>query len=447
MGDVFSQVKKTKFIMPKKGDMILGSGKYYSMDCYKTQRNNNVLIVGASGAGKTRSIITPNILQAQGSYIISDPKGNLHDKYGEYLKRKGYDVKKLDFIHPGESDEYNFFDYIRSENDIVKVARMIVYADGGIGPNNDPFWDEATTLFLSSIIAYLHEFRPRCEQNISSISKLAVASNVDENNTELTTVMDRLVKEVEKRNPKSFALKQYSKFRVAAGRTLKSILISCDAKLATIDTPDVEKMMGGGKYEWDDDDSIAKDNIIDFAKVGTRKTAIFVEVSDSDRSMDPLVNVFFTQAMNELCTYADDKCNDSRLPVPVRFIMDDFATNVSIEEFPRMISSIRSRGISTMLSIQSEAQLTNRYGDDGRTIIANCDNYVYLGGNDVDTAYNVARRANIPENRVLNMPVGMNIIFRRGEEPAVSYNFELEEFERIKTSGKRIIITDELKLA
>jgi type IV secretion system protein VirD4 len=214
-------------------------------------------------------------------------------------------------------------------------------------------------------------------------------------------------------NPDSYAVKTYKKFRVAASRTLRSILITVNAKLGVYDTPELEHML-------EEDD-------VNISGIGRRKTALFVVVSDTDRSMDGLVNLFFTQAMNELCRYADTKCADYRLPVPVRFIMDDFATNCKIDEFPRMIASIRSREISTTLIIQAESQLSKCYGDDGRTIIGNCDTYVYLGGNDVETAKAVAERCDMPVKKILNMPVGTNWIFRRGEEPRNGVNFKLDE--------------------
>jgi len=176
--------------------------------------------------------------------------------------------------------------------------------------------------------------------------------------------------------------------------------------------------------------------------IGRQKTAIFVSVSDTDRSMDDMVSIFFTQAMNELCQYADYYCKDNRLPVPVRFIMDDFATNCIITDFPRMISSIRSRGISTMLMIQSEAQLFHTYGDDGRTIIGNCDTYVYLGGNDVDTAEQVARRCDVSLQKILEMPVGSNWIFRRGQKAVCGRNFELEPFAEEKMKLMEVCNTE-----
>jgi type IV secretion system protein VirD4 len=188
--------------------------------------------------------------------------------------------------------------------------------------------------------------------------------------------------------------------------------------LGRFDTPELNEMT-------------ATDDLC-ISSIGKQKTALFVVVSDTDRSLDGLVNVFFTQAMNELCRVADRECEDNCLPVPVRFILDDFATNCKIEEFPRMIASIRSRGISTMLMIQAESQLTESFGGDGKTIIGNCDTYVYLGGNDVDTAKAVAERCDVPVKKVLNMPVQTNWIFRRGQAPINARNFNLDELLKEK---------------
>ncbi len=221
-----------------------------------------------------------------------------------------------------------------------------------------------------------------------------------------------------KKHPGSYTEKTYKRFRSAADKTLRSILISVHAHLSTMAAPEINEL--------------TKDDDIDIASIGREKTALFVVVSDTDRSLDSLVNLFFTQAINELCYYADKKCSDYRLPVPVRFILDDFATNCHITDFPRMISSIRSRGISAMLMVQAESQLMQGYGDDGRTIIGNCDTYVYLGGNDVDTAQNVARRCDVPVKKILNMPVGTNWIFRRGEDPYNGKNFDIDSLLREK---------------
>ena len=410
--------------MNNSGKMILAEGQEYSLDCYKTQLNNNVLVVGTSGAGKTRSIVTPNLLEATGSYVVSDPKGNLYNKYKNYLEGKGYEVKKLDFTDPLNSDKYNFFHYIETTQDIVSVAHMLVYGEKSLGKGSyDPFWDEASQLLLQALIAYLKEGFKEDEQNLHNVLRLVNLCNSSGDLECATTTMDRMMEDHRRKYEDSFAVNNYDKFRVAASRTLRSILISVNTKLGLWDTPEVKEMTSG-------DD-------MDLTSIGKKKTAIFVIVSDTDRAMDQLANIFFTQAMNQLCRYADKHCEDNRLPIPVRFILDDFATNCKIAEFPRMIASIRSRGISTMLMIQAESQLTKGYGDDDTTIIGNCDTYVYLGGNDVKTAEAVAERCDLPLKRILNMPVGTNWIFRRGQEPVNATNFNLDKYLAERLEGAR----------
>ena len=402
--------------------LILGQNQFYSLNCYETQLNNNVLVVGTSGSGKTRSIVTPNLLQATGSYVVSDPKGNLYRKYKAYLKKQGYIVKKLDFTDPEHSAHYNFFHYIHSTQDIVKIAHMLIYQrkEGG---HSDPFWDEAGQLLLQAIIAYLREEWGPGEQNLHRMMEIISLCQAEGDLDNHKTILDRLMEEVGKQNKDSYAFSTYTKFRVAASKTLRSILITVNSRLGAFDTPELNTMT-------------ATDDIR-IAALGQKKTALFVVVSDTDRSLDGLANIFFTQAMNELCRYADKHCKDNCLPVPVRFILDDVATNCKIDEFPRMSSSIRSRGISTMLMIQAESQLTEQYGYDGKTIIGNCDTYVYLGSNDVDTAKAVAERCDVSVKKVLNMPVGTNWLFRRGQAPVHGRNFVLEPFLSEKNLIKR----------
>lgn len=411
-----------------KNMMILGQNQYYSLDCYKTQLNNNVLVVGTSGAGKTRSIVTPNLLQATGSYVVSDPKGTLYTKYKSRLENEGYVVKKLDFTEPENSANYNFFKYIRNTQDIVKISHMLIYQKKS-GGHMDPFWDEAAQLLIQAMIAYLREATPVKDHNLASIQRLVSMCQLEGDMDFGKTPLDEMIMSHGKKNPESYALSAYTKFRVAASKTLRSILITVNARLGSYDTPELGMMM--------------KKDDIDITSIGQRKTALFVVVSDTDRSLDGLVNIFFSQAMNELCRYADKECEDGRLPIPVRFILDDFATNCKIEEFPRMVASIRSRGISTMLLIQSEAQLKEGYGADDKTIIGNCDTYVYLGGNDVDTAKSVAERCDVPLRKILNMPVGTNWIFRRGQEPVNGKNFDLEEMlskeDSMKDKAKEMV--------
>ena len=400
-----------------KNTMILAENEFYSLDCMKTQLNNNVLVVGTSGAGKTRSIVTPNILQATGSYIVSDPKGSLYERYKPYLEKQGYKVKKLDFTDPEESAHYNFFKYIRSTQDIVKVAHMLIYQDNG-SFHSDPFWDQAAQLLVQAVIAYLKEAWGDEEQNLSRLCQLVENAQTEGDMENCKSVLDRLFIDHAVSHSDSYAVKTYNRFRVAADRTLRSILITVNSKLALYDTPEIAKMM--------------KIDDIDIPSIGKEKTALFVVVSDTDRSMDGLANIFFTQAMNELCNYADKHCKNNTLPIPVRFILDDFATNCKIAEFPRMIASIRSRGVSTMLMIQAESQLTEGFGHDGRTIIGNCDTYVYLGGNDVETAKAVAERCDVPVKKILNMPVGTNWIFRRGQAPKFGNNFDIDAMLKAK---------------
>ncbi len=397
--------------------LILAQDQYYSLDSFNTKLNNNVLVVGTSGAGKTRSLVEPNILQATGSYVVSDPKGNLYGKYRRYLEKKGYRVLKLDFTDPQNSEHYNFFKYIHSTQDIVKVAHMMIYQEKE-GGHVDPFWDQASQLLLQACIAYVVETMPYFRRTFELVMKLVSACRIDEDNSEAETPLDVLMKELDRKHKDSYAAKTYKKFRIAAGKTLKSILISINARLGLYDTPEINELLGS--------------DTINIASVGDRKTALFVVVSDTDRSMDGLVNIFFSQMMNELCHHADKECKNNMLPVPTRFILDDFATNVKINEFPRMIASIRSRGISTMLMIQAESQLTEAYENDGKTIIGNCDTYIYMGGNDVDTAKAVAERCDIPVKKILNMPVGTNWIFRRGQAPINAMNIDLDSYKKTK---------------
>ena len=380
--------------------LILGQDHYYDMDCYKTKVNNNVLVVGTAGSGKTRSLVTPNILQATGSYIISDPKGQLYRDYAKYLENKGYTIKLLDFVELERSTNYNFLHYVETDRDIIKAAHMLnnVVARG----TKDPFWDDASEMLLTALIAYLVKYRPREERTLEKIMVLSRAAEIDEDNSSLKSPLDRLFDEVGERDPKGLAYRQYQKFRIGAGKTLKSVLISMNTRFKCFDFKELNKMMAVDK--------------MDIASIGAQKTAVFVIVSDMERSMDALANLFYSQALEVLCKYADREWG-GRLPCDVRFILDDFATNCVIDDFPKKISAFRSRGISTMIMLQAEPQLEACYPREGNVIIGNCDNYIYLGGNDLTTAESIGRRCNVPTYEILNMPVGKCWIIRRGQAP------------------------------
>ncbi len=381
------------------GRLKIAEGCSYSLNDLETRLNNNVLVVGGSGTGKTRTIVTPNLHEAVGSYVISDPKGDLYKKYAGYLREKGYQTELVDFAHPEQSAHYNPLHNVRTTQDILKIASVLVNAKISVGV--DPYWDSMTIILLSAIIAYMLEtgYQP-C--NFSSVLKLVREGERMNDDCKSSKLADRF-NALKKQNPDSWACAQFENVNQTPYKTYDTIRSTLAAKFASFDTQELQSMM--------------EENDIDFAAIGQEKTAVFVTVSDTDRSMDSLVNMFFTQTMQALCDYADNACPNNRLPVPVRFILDDFATNCRIEEFPRMISSIRSRGISVMLMIQAESQLRQGYGHDGKTIISNCDTYVYLGGNDVETAQAVSVRCDKSLKQVLYMPVGSCWVFRRGSQP------------------------------
>ena len=387
-----------------------------------TQLNNNVVVIGASGAGKTRSIVIPNLLQAAGSYVVSDPKGNLARDIGPWLEASGYRVVCIDFIHPDRSLHYNPLQWINSTDDVLKVAHMFVNSSyrNGYGRNCDPFWDEATTMLLTAVIGYMYETCTPEERTFDLLRKLIKEfqrTGKTETSTEslLKIRFDRHRAALEKKGYYSWAAERFDEVNSSPSKTHMTIQITTHAKLATLDTVELRQMFSG--------------NDIDPSELARQKTALFVQVSDTDRSKDTLVNIFYTQLMNALCEYADTKCEDSRLPVPVSFILDDFATNARIDKFENMIANIRSRGISAMLMIQSEAQLREGYGDSAATIMDNCSSIVYMGGNNTETAGNMSIRADKSRNTMLNMPVGKSWIFRRWQEPVLCENFPLEEYK------------------
>lgn len=403
------------------GSLLIAEGCAYSLDDLETRLNNNVMVVGGSGCGKTRNIVTPNIAQCVGSYVISDPKGDLYTKYRSFLKRKGYTVRVVNFAHPELSDGYNPLHYIRSTQDIVKFAALLVNDKRSEQSTADPFWDLISTTLLTAVIGYLRENGDPC--TFANILKL-VRNGVRPNEDNKTSVLSTLFDEHQKLHPDSWACAQFKGVNSAPGVTYNCVLTSLCAKFARLDSKELQKMMSGKRF--------------DFASIATHKTAVFVIVSDTDRTMDMLANIFFTQAINALCEFADRSCPDCRLTVPVRFILDDFATNCRIEEFPRIISSIRSRGISVMLMIQSEAQLWQGYSRDAPTIISNCDTYAYIGGNDVSTAESVSLRCDRPLSEILYMPVGDCVVFRRGSKPVHTKLLNGGEFiRRMETAPHR----------
>lgn len=395
------------------GSMILPDGKYYSLNDRETRLNNNVLVVGTTGAAKTRTVITPNLLECIGSYVVTDPKGNLYRQWGGYMKAHGYRVVRLSFIHPEKSVHYNPLKYVRTTQQIQQLSSILVRSGGSYSA--DPFWDDSSLMLINSLISYIKETMDEGSDghnfhNILEMLRAAGREDTSGKDSTLSFMMDELYKT----NPDSWAYKQFQNVNQAPERTFNTIVVTSIAKFCSIDTEELAKMM------WDDE--------IDLPSIGRQKTAVFVEVSDSDRSMDMLINMFFTQTMNQLCTYADEACENSQLPVPVRFFMDDFATNCRIDNFENMISNIRSRKISVILILQSLSQLDKSYGQSAHTIIDDCDTLIYMGGNDPETAHSIAVRCNKTTQTILHMPLCSSWIFRRGEKPFMCKNLELDDY-------------------
>ena len=385
---------------------ILPNGEMFDLDSITTKRNNNITVFGASGAGKTRSFVIPNILSAVGSYIVADPKGNLYTQYADIMKKNGYKVVHIDLIHPETSDKYNPLYYVRSSDDACKLATQIVKLGYGISNGKgDPFWEMTAELLLKALIGLVMEECPEIEYSIHGISEILTKITFESEDSypldssdlnDIFTSHARLYSLVQ--NKHSWAYNQYLKFKGTPPRTLACILITIQAMLGPFASKGLQSITSGL-------------NTVDFKAIGQEKTIVFLGISDTDRSKDLLANIFYSQAMNELCTFADEECKDNRLPVPVRFILDDFGTNARIHGFENMISNIRSRDISAALILQSEAQLKQWYGASSHTILDNCDTIVYMGGNDVETARMISERCNQPLQKVLNMPIGITLLW------------------------------------
>ena len=521
----------------------------YDLDSYRTQCNRNFLIVGGSGTGKTRSQVTINLLACNGSYVVSDPKGNLYSKYHKAMESEGYKTYLVDFINPARGEGYNFFQDLCTEDDFLRVADTIVRIHSNKGSTDSAFWDATETFTIAGILALIKDLqnimesvpdeipdvceisdrrfsyvdivakrflrqgdlryqrtiggmtrllddmsteffidpvvRQDCiehymQQYLNTLSSAAIGNHgmrdllslihsaKEQNYPNLTTLIHglndiftataqagayssdaqsrnaanaflryaingavNLLRDIERHDmfthfallkalrPNSFGARQIDRvMNLSAEKTASNIIISTHAALARYDSSAINSMM-----------ERAEKHAFDFTRTGREKTAVFVCVSDTDRKMDGFANIFYTLFLQKLCTYADTACGQNcSLPVPVTFIFDDFGTNVKISEFPRQISSFRSRNIGVMLLIQAESQLEQYYGYDAKTIIANCDTYIYLGGSDLMNARSISERTDRPVQDILYMPVGSNIIFRRGEQPQFGRNIDHDRF-------------------
>ena len=337
----------------------------------KYARNKNVLVIGGSGSGKTRFFVKPNLMQMHSSYVVTDPKGTLVLECGKMLEKNGYEIKILNTINFKKSMKYNPFAYIRSEKDILKLVQTIIANTKGEGEKStEDFWVKAEKLYYTALIGYIYYEAPKEEQNFSTLLAMIDASEVREEDENFKNAVDYMFEVLEKEKPDHFAVKQYKKYKLAAGKTAKSILISCGARLAPFDIEELRGLMSEDELELD--------------KIGDRKTALFVIISDTDDTFNFVVSIMYSQLFNLLCDKADDEYG-GRLPVHVRCLLDEFSNIGQIPKFEKLIATIRSREISACIILQAQSQLKAIYKDNADTIVGNCDSTLFLGGKERTT--------------------------------------------------------------
>ena len=337
----------------------------------KYARNKNVLVIGGSGSGKTRFYVKPNLMQMHSSYCVTDPKGTIVLECGKMLKDNGYEIRILNTINFKKSMKYNPFAYLHSEKDILKLVQTIIANTKGDGEKSgDDFWVKAEKLYYTALIGYIWYEAPKEEKNFATLLDMIDASEVREEDESYMNPIDRLFEALEKRNPTHFAVKQYKKYKLAAGKTAKSILISCGARLAPFDIQELRDLMMEDELELD--------------RLGDRKTALFVIISDTDDTFNFVVSIMYSQLFNLLCDKADDVYG-GRLPVHVRCLLDEFPNIGLIPKFEKLIATIRSREISASIILQAQSQLKAIYKDSADTIVGNCDSTLFLGGKEKTT--------------------------------------------------------------
>ena len=337
----------------------------------KYARNKNILVIGGSGSGKTRFFVKPSLMQMHSSYVVTDPKGTVLIECGKLLQRGGYRIKVLNTINFKKSMRYNPFAYLRSEKDILKLVNTIIANTKGDGEKSgEDFWVKSERLFYCALIGYIHYEAPEEEKNFTTLLEMINASEAREDDPEFQSPVDLMFERLEEKDPEHFAVRQYKKFLLSAGKTRSSILISCGARLAPFDIRELRELMETDEMELD--------------TLGDRKTALFVIISDTDDTFNFVVSILYTQLFNLLCDKADDEYG-GRLPVHVRCLLDEFANIGQIPKFEKLIATIRSREISASIILQSQSQLKAIYKDNADTITGNCDTTLFLGGKEKTT--------------------------------------------------------------
>ena len=381
----------------------------------KTARNKNVLVVGGSGSGKTRFFIKPNLMQLHSSYVVTDPKGSIAVECGKLMLRNGYKVKIFNSINFKKSHHYNPFAYIHSEKDILKLVTTLIANTKGDGKSGDDFWQKAETLLYTALIGYIHYEAPEEEQNFATLIEFINAMEVREDDETFENNVDLAFKELAQREPNHFAVRQYKKYKLAAGKTAKSINISCGARLAPFDIQELQEITMYDELELD--------------TLGDRKTALFLIMSDTDSTFNFLISMIYSQLFNLLCEKADDVYG-GRLPIHVRCLIDECANIGQIPNLEKLMATIRSRELSACLVLQAQSQLKALYKDNADTIIGNCDSSIFLGGKEPGTL------------KELNQALGKETIdtFNTGE----SRGREVSHSLNYQKLGKDLATIDEL---
>ena len=400
-------------------NLILTQNVRRGLDGRKHRRNLNVLVVGGSGAGKTRFYAKPNIMQANTSYVVLDPKGEILRDTGYLLERCGYDIKVLDLIHTERSHGFNPFVYLRDDKDILRLVNNLIRNTTPKGAqSSDPFWERAETALLEALILYLVNEAPPEEQNFSMVMEMINAAEVREDDEEYASVLDELFERLAMRDPEHLAVKQYHIFKLAAGKTAKSILISLGVRLEKFNLPQIAAV-------------VCRDEL-DIPALGERKTALFAVIPDNDSSLNFIIGMMYLSIFQELY-YAADQVHGGRLPVHVHCVMDEFANVALPDEFDKLLATMRSREISVSIIIQNIAQLKALFEKQWESIIGNCDEFIYLGGNEPST------HKMISESYLGRATIDTNTYGKStGRSGSYSTNYQL--------SGRELYTADEVRM-
>ena len=402
----------------QKERVILGENCFYSMDYNETGLNNNVIVCGGSGSGKTMSVSEPRLLETRTSSLIATvTKRRIVNKYIPLFRERGYEILDLNFANPLESTcAYDPLKYVKSNSDIVFLAKSIVKADPQKDKSNaDPYWDEAAVSLLSAEIAYIL-MKKKENASFSDVLKLHDSLEFYDDNSAIQTSLDTSFATIAIDEPTCFAVTCWKSFSTIPNKTARCVYGTLNTTIDTIFSSELRQMMETKKN-------------VDFEQMATRKTILFLTTSAVNPALHCFVNMFYAQAFKLLFEFAESR-PDGVLPVPVHVLCDDFATGSRVMNFAEYISIFREKGISVTLLLQSESQLEQMYGyENATTIINNCDSYIYLGGMDLRTAQNISLRVNAPLDEVLYMPIGKEILFRRGQRPIITTRYDIQKNE------------------